>query len=146
MKKNHGEMVYEKYSVYKLTPYVERLETKGIRLYHNDYEEPALGEIFRVRTEGEVFRCINCFMDMGIICRGVYCSSKEALAHGKKVIYTYPKKFDYYQVKDDRLRCSSQCVVAFERKEEDRYFVDKISYIVSYLNHRYPEYRWIGVY
>lgn len=145
MKKDYSEMVYEKYSVCKVESYVvERLEAKGIRLFHNTYEVPSLGEVYRIRTKGEIFSCLSSFINMGIRCMEVFTSSKEALKSGKEVIYTYPRHFDYYQVKDERLKCPSQCVIVFE-KTEDNFFIDKVSYVISYLNHRYPEYQWLGV-
>lgn len=143
LKDSYTEMQYEKYSIYALGTVVEkRLESQNKYFYHNKYEFPALGIIERIRTKADAMRVVAGFKGLGIKCKSVFSGNDY---DGTNVIYTYPKRMDYYQIKDDRLRSARICKVKFDINEDDSMYIDKISYVISFLNYRYPEYRWIGV-
>lgn len=137
------EMIYEKYSIFLLDSTVKKTLCSQIGFfYHNDYSSPETGMIERIRTKADAMRVISGFSSLNISCKDVYTGTEIG---NEKIVYTYPKRMDYYQVKDERLCTARTCKVLFEVKESDKMYVDKISYIISFLNHRYPEYRWIGV-
>lgn len=139
---DYSEMTYKKYTIYKIDEkIIDNLKEKT-QIYYNYYQNPVLGEIERIRTKGDAERCIACFNELKVVCLGVD-AKKEFLKN--KAIYTYSNRNDYYQIKDERLRSVGICRVCFKMNKEDMLFVDKISYILGYLNHRYPEYQWIGV-
>ena len=142
---NHSEMRYSKITIYDLDDNLKQKLCSQTELFHNEYEPGIFGEKRRVRTIADAMACINAIaLKMDIKCQDIYTNIQKAKKEGKSVICTYSKDYDYYQIKDDRLRCAENCVVCFE-KSEDVFYVDKISYILGYMNNRYPEYRWIGV-
>ena len=140
---DYSEMTYKKFTLYEInTEILDNLKEKSTHVYCNYYQIPVLGEIERIRTKADVERCINCFNELKVVCVDSDTQNKFLQ---NKLVYTYSHRKDYYQIKDDRLKASSICRVCFEKNNNDLLFVDKISYILGYLNHRYPEYHWIGV-
>lgn len=141
LKEDYTEMRYKKFSIYfNSEAVINKIKFQSKGLFHNEYLELPTGNIERIRTKGDAFRVISCFEKLGISCLEILTSKSD-----KDIIYTYPSKMDYYQLKDERLRVQHQCVIYFERNDEDVFFSDKVSYVLGYMNHRYPEYQWIGV-
>lgn len=131
---------FEKFSIYAIDEIIlKKLRSECCFLFHNDFKETVMGDIQRVRTKGDVRRCLASFEELDISCKEIYV---EREYKGREVIHT-SKKYEYYSLKDDRLREPHGCMIVFDRKE-DAYFLDKVYYILGYLNHYYPEYQWIG--
>ena len=104
-------------------------------LFENNYDfECCLKE--RVRTKGDILNILSCF---DLKCEDVYFSGKQ------DTIRTYEKRCTYHYPKDDVLKSSSVVYVKIQGSK-DLYFEDHISYVFSYLNYYYPEFRWVGVY
>jgi hypothetical protein len=138
------EMEYKKYQVHSLdSEKLKNIKSKAELLFHNDYEKPPLGEIERIRTQGDARRAISVFQQLGVEAKEVSLKTRNT---DKCTIFTYPKRLDYYQIKDGRLAATSvTCRILFEDNPNDTFYIDKVSYILAYMNHRYPEYKWIGV-
>lgn len=140
---DYSEMTYKKYSICSINDAIEKkMESQSRYLFHNDYDIPSTGEIERIRTKADAMRGISCFKQLGITCSDIWVSRE---LNNKEVIYTYTKRLDYYQLKDERLRTMHSCIICFDDNREDLFFTDKVSYVLGYMNHRYPEYQWIGV-
>lgn len=136
------EMSFKKFQICSLDESVKRyISSKTKYLFHNDYSQPCFGSIERIRTKADVIREISCFGSFNVTVSDV-CTS--AASKDMNIIYTYPKRLDYYQIKDDRLRTSAVCRILFCDNGQDKMFADKVSYILAYMNYRYPEYRWVG--
>lgn len=143
LKEEYTDMTYKKYSIYAIGDMdKKKILSQSQYVFHNDYEVPPTGEIERIRTKGDAFRCASCFRKLGLACSGILLEKELS---DNDVIYTYTKRLDYYQLKDGRLKTDHRCMICFDDKRDDVFFVDKVSYIIGYMNHRYPEYRWIGV-
>ena len=62
----------------------------------------------------------------------------EALEYSQDFCYSYP---DY-----QHLTARSACYLKFKRKDDDIFFEDKITYLLSFMRYAYPEFAWKGVY
>lgn len=143
LKNDYTEMTFKRFSVYSVNETAKkRIVSETEYFFCNGYEEPGAGSMERIRTKGDAFRAAVGFHPLGIACRKIF-NAKE-YSDGR-IIYTYPKSFDYYQARDERLKMPCVCKICFDYSKEDYFFVDKVSYIVGYMNYRYPEYQWIGV-
>lgn len=105
------------------------------RIFENKYNFEGFRK-HRVRTKGDIFSLINCF---DLKYEDVYFSEKHTAVH------TYEKRHAYHYPKDDVLKSNSAVYVKIQPCG-DMYFEDHVSYVFSYLNYYYPEFRWVGVY
>lgn len=136
-------MRYDKYTLYLINDNKLSLQVK--EFYHNDYQNSEITSIKRIRTKSDAIRVISGFCTLNIRCRDVYTENR--VIEGEQIIYTYTKRMDYYKIKRDERLCTDSCIcnVVFEKNDSDIMYIDKISYIISFLNHKYPEYKWRGV-
>lgn len=93
----------------------------------------------RIRTLADISYVVRQFLPSGIQWKGY----AKKVAEGAS-IQVYDKRNSYHYSKDDRLRSSSIIYLKFEA-EEPLFFEDKVSYLLAYLNNRYPEFQWVGV-
>lgn len=122
---------YEKFSIcYGNSDFIEKNN-----LFVNNYNfEGRLKD--RVRTKGDICNILSCFE---LKCEEVCFSGKQ------NPIRTYENRCTYHYPKEDVLKSSSVVYVKVQDSKEI-YFEDYISYVFSYLNYYYPEFRWVGVY
>ena len=90
----------------------------------------------RVRTKGDINNILSCF---DIECDDIGFSGKHS------VIFQYDNRYSYHYPKEDVLKSSSVIYVKIHNSGE-LYFEDYVSYVFSFLNYYYPEFRWVGVY
>ena len=97
----------------------------------------------RIRTQADVEFVMNCFKNPVVS----YAGCSTLWNDNYKNVHKYEKGDAYYYTDKKALRGSSKCYISFEVSDRDSWQAeDYISYILSYMNHFYPEFYWVGVY
>lgn len=94
----------------------------------------------RIVTSGDIEYIINKFAKLDINFEGFSINKPKTMEN----ILVYNKDDEYIYSKDLKLRKSNLLYLKFGNND-DFYFNDKISYILSFLNYYYPEYYFVGV-
>ncbi len=123
-----------KYYRYTINTYDANAPT-NMTVFDNEFKNCCLKQ--RIRTKGDVSNALSCF-NLGDF--KIFASNNNF-----SFIKTYGKDCEYHYPKDDILRSSSVICIKI-RDSGDLYFEDYVSYVLSYLNYHYPEFRWTGVY
>lgn len=107
----------------------------AVEVYDNRYTSNHCSKE-RVRTKGDIYNVLKCFdkIKFGDI---LFSGEQDFIRnYGKDDAYHYPK--------DEVLRSSSALYIKIH-DNNDIFFEDYVSYVLSYLNYYYPEFRWVGV-
>ncbi len=166
---DRARLRYEKLIVHhvkrELKELLDRLRSPHGMFFRAGSNPPALGIRSRVRTTADAVRLVNMLSDgLGICCGRVYKNIEAAKRDNRcDIIYTYEKGYEYYPREKDCLRGQTAIAISFapgkprdsteypgylsrgQDMAEDPFMVDKVSYVMEYLNHCYPEYHWVGV-
>lgn len=95
----------------------------------------------RIVTQADLFFVVKQFQDLGLRLLDV----KPAFIPDKNIM-VYQKIDSYFYEKHPFPKKVTALYLSFEQKENDLYFTDKVSFLLDYLNHFYPEFRYVGVF
>lgn len=98
----------------------------------------------RLRTEADVAYAVRKYSLDGEGRERLHYQGCSFDLDGAESVAVYEARRSYHYPKDKYLKGGSICYLRFE-KEDNMFFEDKVSYLLSFLNFRYPEYRWVGV-
>ncbi len=97
----------------------------------------------RIVSRSDIEQVLKCFECMKIKCHSV------STERNNMQIFSYGKHYEYPDDKNTRLclprKKYDNIYVKFESvKPEDKFFKDKIAYVINFLNRYYPEFNWNG--
>lgn len=133
---NLESLIYIKLKINKISRSIKEDEEF---IFENECNKTIQGIKTRLRTEADIEYTINQFAPKGIKYLGYQVALK-----GRKSIYVYDKDNTYHYPKSGRLKSSSIAYLKFQ-ESNDLFFEDKISYLINFLNYKYPEFLWVGV-
>lgn len=133
---NLESLIYIKFKINKIP---ESIKEDEKFIFANKCNKTIHKIKIRLRTEADIEYTINQFTPKGIKYLGY-----ESALKGRKSVCVYDKDNTYHYSKSGRLRSSSIAYLKFQ-ESNDLFFEDKISYLISFLNYKYPEFLWVGV-
>lgn len=133
---NLESLIYIKLKINKIPRNIKEDEEF---IFENEFNKTIHKIKTRLRTEADIEYTINQFAPKGIKYLGY-----QATLKGTKSVYIYDKDNTYHYPKSGRLRSSSIAYLKFQESNE-LFFEDKISYLINFLNYKYPEFLWVGV-
>lgn len=95
----------------------------------------------RIVTQADLFFVVTQFQELGLRLSDV----KPTFIPDKNIM-VYQKIDSYFYEKNPFPKKVTALYLSFEKNENDLYFTDKVSFLLDYLNHFYPEFRYVGVF
>lgn len=95
----------------------------------------------RTRSESEIFEIINSFSDI----KNLRLKSITVDEYTEKTAYSFDMNKVFNEKKTFKRNNRGKLNLYFECIEKDRYFTDELSYILSCIEYKYPEYEVKGI-
>ena len=94
----------------------------------------------RISTKADACAAVNKFIPDELNFCGVTMNRGD-----HTVIKPYDSLAHYCYDMHDVLKVKTPLYVIFNNDDRDKFFEDKVNYLIDFFNFRYPEYRWVGV-
>lgn len=130
------DVSFQKCSILPLEDYQKHL---NYPVFNTGFE-PRKVQKERIITQGDLFFVVEQFQGLGLKLKTV----QTTLNQGKS-IHVYATKDHYRYHTSPFPRKPTPLYLVLEPRENTPFFVDKVSYLMDYLNYFYPEFRYVGV-